>query len=70
MVKLAERSIYESDRQAGKGVGEGSGIWAEFLPLCLDPLQPDARHAVSPCLSFQSVKWEHFGEAMRVTSFI
>lgn len=43
---------------AGRQGGGGSGIWVEFLPLCLDPLQPDARHAISPCLSFQSVKWE------------
>lgn len=56
MVKLAPRSIYETDRQAGQGVGKGSGIWAEFVPPFPDPLQPDARHALSPCLRFQSVK--------------
>lgn len=34
-------------------------MWGEFLPLCLDPLQPDdARRALRLCLSFQSVKWE------------
>lgn len=70
MVKLAQRRIYEAAWQARQAVGEGSGIWAEFLPLCPDALQPDARHAISPCLSFQFVKWEHFGETMSVTSLV
>lgn len=60
VVKLAQRSIYVREWQAGEGVGEGSGMWGEFLPLCLDPLQPDdASHAISPCLNFQSVKREN-----------
>lgn len=69
VVKLAQGSIYESEWQAGKGVGEGSGLCNEFLPLRLDPLQPDdARHAIS--LNFQSVKWEHFQEVMQLTSLM
>lgn len=52
-------------------MSESSGLWDEFLPLCLDPLQPDdARHAISPCLNFQSVKWEHFQEVMHLTSLM
>lgn len=60
VVKLAQKSACECEWQAGNGEAEGSGMWGEFLPLCLNSLQPDdARHATSPCLNFQSVKWEH-----------
>lgn len=70
MVKLEQKVISESERQARKGVGKGSGIWGEFLPLCLDLQQPDTSHVISPCLSFQPVKQEHSGKVMHVTSLI